>query len=306
MGNTPTTPTPATAAAALEALHVAEQGEHALTGNRRVHFVTDRVQPPAALYVTADDGLFVNVYNLAAGLTLNLVATLLLPDGRVQANAWNMILTSTGAPQSFLFPLTEGYLINATITPTASSRYGQTWVVVSIRRGSITAGINLQTLMSDYVDAYAGPTWPGSSIRHSIEEPGLMLTQYVAANPVGQPFTLSVPAFARIILRSIFTAFTTSAGVATRDLQLYLTDGSGNQVYSDVVEATQAAATTGFYSWGLKSGFAQTALTSSYMTRSLPEVYLLPGATVFLTALNIQAGDQFRFLSMYYEQWFTF
>jgi hypothetical protein len=306
MSSPPTPPIPAANTANSDTEGLAFAAERALTGNRRVHFVTDRVQPPAALYVTSDDGLFCTVYNLAPGLTLNLVATLLLPDGRVQANAWNMALTATGSPQSFLFPLSEGYLINATITPTASSRYGQTWVVVSIRRGSITGGINLQTLISDYVDAYAGPTWPGSTIQHSISEPGLMLTAAAAANPVGQPFVLTVPTFARILLRSLFASYVTSAAVANRTVQLYLTDGSGNLVYADTAEATQAASLTDNYSWGLKSGFAQSALTSNYMNRSLPEVYLLPGATVNLTAINIQAGDQFRFLAMYYEQWFTF
>ena len=41
------------------------------------------------------------------------------------------------------------------------------------------------------------------------------------------------------------------------------------------------------------------------MSRSLPELYLLPGAQVKIIVGSMQAGDQLTSVTLYYEQWFT-
>jgi len=306
MGAPPTTLPAPPAAPPGEMAGFTEALERQLVGARAVEFVTRHVQPPAALYVTADDGLYCLVSNVQAGLVLNLTATTLLPDGRVQANSWQMAPPSNGTQTPYLFPLTESFLLNVSVMPAGSVRYGQVWIFCTIRRGGLASGVNLQTVLSDYLDAYGGPTWPGSRIRHATEERGLVIQTLYGALPSGQAVTLTMPVWARALVRSVFCQLNTSATVASRQVYLDLLDAAGNRMYRDMTEPTVAASSTGAYSWGLKLGTAQSAPALNYLVRSLPEVFLMPGGQLLVSAANLQATDGFVNVQVDYEQWFHF
>ena len=305
MGAPPTPPGAPPGAPPAMAPGVTEALEEQLTGSRAIHFLTKRVPPPAFLYVTADDGLYVSVSNLQAGLQMTVTATLLLPDGRVQPNAWTVTPPATGAATAYLFPLYESFVLNVSLMPSTPLRYGAAWCFVAVRRGGLASGINLQTLIADYLDAYSGPTWPGAQIRHTAEAPGLTLTTYTASVTAGQGFTFTVPSYARILLRSITYIITTSAAVAYRNLNLTLTDPSGNAAYYEYAEPNLPASQTAIFSYALARGGAQSAFATGSMSRSLPELYLLPGAQVKIIVGSMQAGDQLTSVTLYYEQWFT-
>ena len=213
MGAPPTTPSATPPDDQKPQPGVTEQIEHQMIGARDVSFETHRVNPPAALYVTQDDGLYVVVSNVAAGLSINLTATVLLPDGRVQANAWLMTPPSTGVQTPYLFPLAESFLLNVSVMPTASVRYGQTWVFVCVRRGGMVSGINLQTLIAASLDPYGGPTWPGGNLQHSIQGPGLLQFSPYGAVALGTAFIWQVPAWGRVLMHPVFCQFNTSATV---------------------------------------------------------------------------------------------
>jgi hypothetical protein len=285
---------------------VTEALEQSLTGNREVHFRTRSVEPPAALYVTADDGLYVVISNVAAALNVAMTATLLLPDGRVQANSWGMTPPSTGLQTPYLFPLSEGFLLNVSIMPTSSIRHGTTWAFIALRRGGLASGINLQTLISDYLDSYGGPTWPGSPQSHSLSEPGLIVQSYYGNLATGLLPTVTVNSWNRILMRSIYAQLSCSAAVGTRQVLLDMLDPTGNIMFRDMTEITQAAGSSIGYSWGLKLGTSQTAAAANYMCRSLPEVYLIPSSSIVVNCANMQAGDQFIKVCVNYESWFSF
>ena len=306
MGAPPTIPPPPADGAPATPLELALQREEALIGARDVRFATRVVQPPSALYVTADDGLYCLVSNLQAGLTLNLTATTILPDGRVQANVWQMTPPATGAQTAYLFPLVESFLLNVSVQPVSGVRFGQTWLFVAVRRGGLASGVNLQTLISNSVSSYGGPTWPGAALQQSIALPGLILEQYTDPVALGTNFVFTAPSFARVQVRSIYAQFITSATVINRSLLLSMADGSANGFYFEVTEAAIAASSTVSITWALGVGWAQTAVSQGAMTRSLPNLLLNPGWTLTLGAVNRQAGDQFRYVCMEYEQWFSF
>jgi hypothetical protein len=285
---------------------VAERIEAQMIGAREVRFRTHDVQPPAFLYVTQDDGLYALVANVQTGLVLNLTATVLLPDGRVQANAWSISPAADGAQHAYLFPLAESFLLNVSVQPASGVRYGQAWIFVCVRRGGMASGVNLQTLISSTVDSFGGPTWPGGGIRQSVDGPGLIVTQFSVGTVLGQGFAFNVPTFARIMLRAIFAIFQAGATVATRYYQLYMYDSGGNMCYQDMAEPTITANGSLGIGWGLKSGFAQAAAVQGNMTRSLPELILMPGAQINLGAVNITPTDKFAYITWNYEQWFSF
>lgn len=306
MGTSPQPPGAPPTPPGDRAVSAAEELERQLIGARAIDFATRHVQPPTFLYVTADDGLYCLVSSVQPGLILNVTATMLLPDGRVQAGAWQMAPPSTGAQTAYLFPLAESFLLNVSVQPTTGVRYGQTWCFVAVRRGGMASGINLQTLISGSVSSYGGPTWPGADLQQSVAQPGLILEQYTDPVALGTNFVFTAPSFARVQVRSIYAQFITSATVINRSLLLSMADGSANGFYFEVTEAAIAASSTVSITWALGVGWAQTAVSQGAMTRSLPNLLLNPGWTLTLGAVNRQAGDQFRYVCMEYEQWFSF
>lgn len=314
MGGTPTpaTPVPAAPAApgqAQEPTHpsygLAFEAEHGLTGNRLIQFATRNLPPPAELYVVADDGLLITVTTSQPGLTVLVSAQLLLPDGRLSSNQFQVNPPGTSTATASWFQLTEGYLFNVTVQPMAGLRRGACWVTVAIRRGGVNSGVTLQTLIQDYVDAYSGPTWPGGIIRSSTDGSGLLVSVYTAAVPLGQSWTFTVPANTRIRMRSLSAYFVASAAAATRGLTLVISDASGNQLFNDAFEASITASGSAFLCWATGVGWAQTALVRGGAQRSAPDLTLSPGMTVQLFVAGIQSGDQLQNVNFSYEQWFS-
>ena len=306
MGTPPTPPAGQPPADSQEQPHgLTFAAEHSLIGARAVTFRTQGLNPPSILYTTADDGLYINVSNLQPGQTLTFASQFLLPDGRLQPMVWTVNPPPTGAATAYLFPLTEGYLFNLTCTPAGSTRRGSTWVYAAIRRGNLLSGVNLQTLLQDYVDSLSGPTWPGGTLRSSTDGVGLMTTQFTNSVTAGQPFNYTVPAYARVRVRSIMVFLATSAAVGNRDPYLLLSDNSTNQIFHDEIEPAMVASKSVFMCWAFMLGWAQTALSQNNMARSLPDLILNPGYTLQVNADGLLAGDQFQFITLCLESWFS-
>lgn len=302
MGSPPTPPA-GQPPAAESPQGLAAESEHRLTGNRSIRYLTDHVQPPSALYITADDALIVTASNSVAGQSLTIVAQELLPDGRVQANQWSMTVPSTRAATTQLFPLAEGFLLNVSVTPTAvPTRRGQTWVTVGIRRGSLQGGVTLQQIIQDYVDTMTGAAWPYSTLHNSLEGRGYAEAMVLGNGPLGATMYVTVPAGANWQINTIYAYFVASAAVATRQIQLNIDDGT-NVFYEDMVEATVTASQGQVSAWARLLGYAQTARVNGAVTRGLPDFRLLPGWRIGLAVWSIQGGDQWQNVTVEVEEW---
>lgn len=304
MGLPPTPPGDETTSAQPPEVRLAMESEARLTGNRAVHFVTNRVQPPASLYVTADDGLYINVSNIQAGQTLTFAAQFLLPDGRLQPNVWTVTPPSNGAQTTYLFPLTEGYLFNLTCVPAGATRRGSTWVYAALRRGSLVSGVIVQTLLQDYVDSLSGATWPGGTLRSSTEGRGLVNVAIQSNPAAGAGAVITVPSYARARLCSLVAKFTTDAVVVNRKPYVLIADPLG-PVYFDVVEETIPASTTLTVYWAIGLGWAQTLANTIWQARGLPDILLNPGTTITAWASGFDAGDTVTGIVVTLEQWFS-
>jgi len=279
--------------------------EHRLIGSRYVTFATRGLNPPSMLYVTSDDTLYINVSNLQANQNLNFAAHFLLPDGRLQPMQWTVNPPSTGAATAYVFPLTEGYLFNLTCTPAASTRRGNTWVYAATRRGNLQSGINLQTLLSDYVDSLSGPTWPGGAQRNSTDGPGLMVMLAAGGGPTtGANYIFTVPSYARIRMRSITAQLNTVAAVANRYPAVFWYVG-GYTSYVDGASGAVTASKQVWCSWAFGLGWAQESGPPLSLTRGLPDMLLNAGDTFQVGAWGMQAGDQYLGIVLNYEQWFS-
>lgn len=302
MGSPPT-PAPGQPPAPDAPQGLAAESEHRLTGNRAIRYLTDRVQPPSALYITGDDSLIVTAANSVAGQSLTIVAQELLPDGRVQPNQWTMTVPATRAAVTQLFPLAEGFLLNVSVTPTVvPTRRGQTWVSVGIRRGSLQGGVTLQQIIQDYVDTFTGAAWPYSTLHNSLEGRGYTQALVLGPGTPGAGFIVTVPAGANWQVNTLRAYFITTAAVATRQVQLNVDDGS-NVFYQDMVEPTIAASSGLTVVWARLLGTGQTTSINGSNTRSFPDLRLLPGWRINLGLWSEQAGDVWNIVNLEVEEW---
>jgi hypothetical protein len=304
MGSPPTPPAPPAPDQDQDVRGLAFAAERGLTGSRFIQFATRNIPPPAALYVTADDGLYINVTNIQPGQSLTFAAQFLLPDGRLQPNVWTVTPPSTGAQTAYLFQLSEGFLFNLTCVPSAVTRRGVTWIYAALRRGSLASGSILQTLIQDYVDSLSGPTWPGSQLHNSSEGRGLM-TVTVESNPsAGSAVVITTPTYMRTRVCALVVKFITSAAVSNRKPYILLQDPLG-PVYQDVIENTVTASTTLTLYWAIGLGWAQTAAVNTWQTRGLPDFTLNPSSTITSWMSGNDPADTATGIVLTTEQWFS-
>lgn len=302
MGTTPTPPI-ALPTGDGQGMEHRDAEHHRLTGENIIRYRTTGIQPPSALYITSDASLIVTAANSIAGQTIVIVAQELLPDGRVMPSQWTMALPSTRAQTSQLFPLTEGFLLNVSVTPTAiPTRRGQTWVSVGIRRGSLNAGVTLQQLIQGYVDTMTGAAWPYSTLQDSLQGRGYTQALVLGNGALGATMYITVPAGANWQVNTIYAYFVASAAVATRQIQLNIDDGA-NVFFQDMVEATVTASQGQVSTWARLLGYAQTARVNGAVTRGLPDFRLLPGWRIGLAVWSMQSGDQWQNVTTEVEEW---
>jgi hypothetical protein len=281
------------------------QLENQLVGTRAVTFQVSGVPPPSALYITQDDQLQVITANSLAGQSIIIVAQLLLPDGRLQANQWQVNPAATRALATTVFPLGEGYLINVSVIPTVSpTRRGQTWIQVGVRRGGVAGGQLVQTLIADYVDTFYGGTWPGGRITNSLDGRGYLRSILGPTPAVGANILETVPPNAHWVVQSMYFGLQTSATAGNRQMSVALDDGA-NIFWNDQCEPLVAANTNVTFCWGKQLGWAQTTAVNAFVGRSLPEIRLGPGFHISTWITAKQAGDALTGLTYLVEEFMS-
>jgi hypothetical protein len=138
-------------------------------------FATAGVQPASALYVSAEDQLFINAWNSAAGAVLDIRWRMMRADGQIIIDHQNVVLTSARATVSQMFPLCEGFLLGVTAAVSgATPKRGQTFVQVGLARGNTTNPEQGAVLISDYCTNLDFASWPGGLVRGPQEGGGII------------------------------------------------------------------------------------------------------------------------------------
>lgn len=314
MSNTPTTPTPPAHTPgehpysdSPDIIGFAPHREGALTGNRAISIKRRDIEPPAALYILQDDLLTVNITSslvITGANQVNITAQVLLPDGRIQQMVWAVYALAAYATQTLTFALCEGFLFNvSTQAVGATVSRGQTYISVQLKRGG-SAGNILQTLISDYVDSYYSPTWPGGLTRSPSDGNGYPYTIIVSSPSAGANWFYRSPNFTRWAPQIVTAKLVTSSAAANRQVQFFvesITGASGQ--WNDMCEYSQPASTTVTYGWAVNWGSNQTAAQNGYLSRSMPTLYMGYETSIGVLTANIQSGDQWSAIGIYTQEW---
>lgn len=118
--------------------------------------------------------------------------------------------------------------------------------------------------------------------------------------PLGTDQTWTVPAGKIWVPLLIFGRFTASAVVANRGIQVIFSSGGvefGRIRANTIITASLIARYTFARGLGDQPSIGNTAINS------LPDFTLGPGDTIQLTASAIDAGDQFTFVTLLYNEY---
>jgi len=203
-----------------------------------------KVQPPSGLFISRDDQLVVVIYNAAAGITVDVRARILLPNGEVAPQVWSFTPTSARARFVQIIEGVEGYLVGLSAAiGSGSPRRGQTFVQVSLGRGPASSPIVLQTLVSDYATPDAAIGWPGGLVRQSVEGPGVLRsvlgTDRAAGVEISEPLVASGAAANRRVHLIVDDATTTLFELAAADLVIAGQTRNFNFIADSFARATQ-------------------------------------------------------------------
>lgn len=268
----------------------------------RAEITRKLVQPPARVYLTLNDRLYIRSRNSLANVVLRIAGRVLTPEGEIVPFSFSHTPATDRSASFASFQLAEGYLLSAVVFPsTAAPTRGQTFVEIGFVRGTGVAGDVVDVLAKDYVAEAEPLAFPGSPIRSSLEGPGAIRSITGADPAAGAEISTAVPTDARWRLTSIRALFTSDATVINRFPSLQLTNGT--TVQSVYVNGVAQAA-----SLGLFHDFKNTSNQHSSRNGTVNHVTDFPvllaaGHVLQTSTLNIQAGDDWGAPQLLVEEW---
>lgn len=261
------------------------------------------IASPFQFATTEDDNLRIESANSLTGVVLAIQGRRLTPAGAIEPFAFVHTPNTDRSVRTQDYKLGAGALLNLTIFASSGTpRIGQTYVTARFIRGLTGATIVLGTLLAGYVTAAQHLAYPGSPIVDSISGGGCA-REVTGTNPApGSLVSEAVPSGARWRVRSILVTFTTSATVATR--QVFVTfDSSGGTRQAYIAQTANQPESTGWtYTFLNNLPLIVTAIPS-IVTAGLPDMPLLAGATIGVSAQGIRADDDFSAPFLVVEEW---
>lgn len=268
----------------------------------RAQITRELVQPPARLYLTLNDRLYIRSRNSLASVVLRIAGRVLTPEGEIVPFSFSHTPATDRTASFESFQLAEGYLLSAVVFPTTAAPIrGQTFVEIGFVRGTGGAGDVVDVLAKDYVAEAEPLAFPGSPIRSSLEGPGA-LRSFTGTNPAaGVEVVETVRTNARWRLRSISFPLVTDANVASRRVHLQFDDGTTSFLDTSTVNA-QAASLTRIYD--CTPGPSTPASANLQIYLSIPQdAMLLAGSRIVTSTTNLLAGDDFGAPELQVEEW---
>lgn len=261
-------------------------------------------QPGNAIPVTDNDVLSCEFANFDSSCTRVKVNLRGMDErGRpVNNNVTFNLTTSNGTVEKFSVPLFDGYLISCRVTNDNGGYlfYGQLMAWIVLKNQSQSMG----QLAKGYIVQNGNVSYP-SGANDYIDDPLKgYLTQENGTNPAaGTYYAYNVPANVNMAFLSVQARLVTSATVANRRAALVIDTSLGNVYYKVAAPNVQTAGQTIDY-------FFQVAVTDreiagSEMYSNINELPLKSGHILRVTATNIQAGDQFSNIKLFYKRSFV-
>lgn len=273
------------------------------TRQRAISFADVNLPPPSPLYVSGDELLVFQCFNSVAGATLLVQMRILLPDGSLSRMEQRFQLTSARANNVFEIPLQECFLLSVTFAAsTVGVRTGQFYVTANIEFGAVGKGSFQYQLFAGYLSQAIVAGWPTSSPKSCLDGPGMMLSIQNAAPGAGADFTVTVPTQARWKVRAINAQLVTAVAVATRAVELEVSDGAGNLLLIAPANVTQAASLSIRYQ-GSAAPYPATTIATRAFCAFPPDLVLFQGWKILSSTGSIQAADQWSVQNLIVEEW---
>ena len=234
---------------------------------------------------------------------LELFARVLLPDGTIVPQRFRTTATSSArAINTFVFQLTEGFLLDLTVTdPLGVPRRGQLFVQVYLGRGVATDFVPVALLVSDYLTASQALAWPGGILRSSLEGPGI-LRAIAGTNPAaGVEISETVPTNARWRFVSLRATLVAAAVAATRTVSIRVDDGS-TPYFSATANIDQIISQTVVYT-ASALGFAGSTTPLEAVIPMPPALLLLQGHRFRTSTYALDPGDNWGTPQYLVEEW---
>lgn len=257
-----------------------------------VQFAREMIGPPAAVYITRDDLLYVRSRNAVTGLVLTVAGRLQKPDGELVPFSFVHTPAADRSVSLLALDLAEGFLRSIVcFISTGTARRGQTFVELGLLRGLAAAASVRTVLVKDYVTVADAIGWPGGRIISSVEGRG-MLRSVTGADPVaGAEITDTVPADARWLFLGGSWALVTAVAVANRQVHLLIDDGA-NVLFRTVSASVQTASLTHQYNAG-NHGISAAAIATEHWLPTPADAWLFQGWRLRTATDALQAADDF-------------
>lgn len=263
------------------------------------------VSPPAALLLSADDSILVQVWNSSSGQSLSVDYRLLLPIGVIVPAREVIRPSSDRLVNAFHIRTNEGFLLSLAInTLTSGTKPGETFARAQLFRGRTTSTAEQfgQLLTSGYVSAQNSLGWPPGKLEGSLDT-RVATRAITGTDPAaGVEISETVPTNARWRLVAFRFVFTTSATVATRTVQLEFRNAGVPVLFINSV-ASQTAGLIHEYIYFIGAPYALDVLGGDHLA-PLPEgAWLGAGDRIDTNTSNLQAGDNFEAPRLVVEEW---
>lgn len=267
-----------------------------------VQFARALIGPPAAVYVSRDDVLYVRSRNSVAGLVVTVAGRFQRADGDVIPFSETHTPNADRSVAIESIALSEGFLRSAVcFISSGTARRGQTWIELGVLRGVAGAGAVRQVLTKDYVTPGEAIGWPGGPIRSSVEGPGMLLSVAGTDPAAGVEIVETVPADAR--WRFIGATFQLVAGVAVANRQVHLVfDDGANVLFRTVAASVQTAGQTHNYNAGAHGVTAAVVAGEQFLPTS-SELLLFQAWRLRTATDALQAADDYGAPRLLVEEW---
>lgn len=261
------------------------------------------IQPPAALWVDANDILELRTRNSQSGVSLQVSARLMEPDGRIITPQFTQAPTADRTINSATQALYQGYLLGATVIPIGGTlpRRGQTFCLLRVTRMPAPSALTHFVLGADYVTASQPLEWPYGRIANPLDGRGAMLSNTVTTPAAGADWSFATSGQARTLIRGGTAQLVTAAAVATRQVALIVDDGA-TTLYTIEAASTQLAGITQVYSF-IPGDTLTTLIATQQPVFLPPELVLGPGWRIRVSTTALQAADQWSAIQLFLEQW---
>jgi hypothetical protein len=295
-----------------------------------VSFGFDKVGPPAAVYIQRDDVVLFEGVSQTPGETVTLNLRLLLPSARAPLQPDHSPAGAAGAgaiigpgyiqtitvtiqlPAALTFgfqtiPLTEGYLLSASVVCSLAAVLGLTYARAQLNRGTAQSvpGNPFTMLLGGYVTKFDPIGWPTGPFIRPSDGPGL-LNAYAIGNPAaGADFLFSTPSTGRMRVAGLIATLVTSATAGNRFPSFKFTQTTIGTLQYQVQDNTAVpAATTITYSLAPGGTNVRGAGAPIFETLPMPSpIMARAGVQVGSATQGLLAGDQWSAINLYTEEW---